>query len=208
MSPRHFLDLSALPKADVRAVLDEGHKRKAARKGWPKAKRDADAPLDGHALAMIFQKNSTRTRVSFEIGMAQLGGVGIVLNAADTQLGRGETVEDTARVLSRMVDCVMIRANNHQDVVDFAAVSDAPVINGLTDLSHPADGAGYRFVADFILEIDQANPQLAARLLSAFRSWRVLEPVRRAAAQAELQRIAGHEGLSRDTADIVQRSLA
>jgi ornithine carbamoyltransferase len=69
--------------------------------------------------------------------MAQLGGVGIVLNAADTQLGRGETVEDTARVLSRMVDCVMIRANNHQDVVDFAAVSDAPVINGLTDLSHP-----------------------------------------------------------------------
>ncbi len=136
-TPRHFLDLSALSKADVRAILDEGHRRKAARAGWPKAKRDDDAPLDGYALAMIFQKNSTRTRVSFEIGFQQLGGVPIVLNAADTQLGRGETVEDTARVLSRMVDAVMIRANNHQDVVNYAAASDIPVVNGLTDLSHP-----------------------------------------------------------------------
>jgi len=136
-APRHFLDISQLSRADLRAILEEGHRRKRARVGWSKAKRDEDAPLDGHALAMIFQKNSTRTRVSFEIGMIQLGGVSIVLNANDTQLGRGETVEDTARVLSRMVDAVMIRANNHQDVVDFAAASDAPVINGLTDLSHP-----------------------------------------------------------------------
>ncbi|PZO49254.1 MAG: ornithine carbamoyltransferase [Alphaproteobacteria bacterium] len=136
-APRHFLDISQLSRAELRAILDEGHRRKRARAGWPKAKRDEDAPLDGHALAMIFQKNSTRTRVSFEIGMIQLGGVSIVLNANDTQLGRGETVEDTARVLSRMVDCVMIRANNHQDVVDFAAAADVPVVNGLTDLSHP-----------------------------------------------------------------------
>ncbi|MBX3510871.1 MAG: ornithine carbamoyltransferase [Hyphomonadaceae bacterium] len=137
MSLRHFLDLSALSKAQVRAIVDEAHRRKAARAGWPKAQADADAPLAGHALAMIFQKNSTRTRVSFEIGMHQLGGQSIVLNANDTQLGRGETVEDTARVLSRMVDAVMIRANNHQDVLDFAAASDVPVVNGLTDLSHP-----------------------------------------------------------------------
>lgn len=134
---RHFLDLSALSKADVRAILDEAHRRKQARLGWPKALADADAPLHGHALAMIFQKNSTRTRVSFDIGIRQLGGAPIIMNASETQLGRGETVEDTARVLSRMVDLVMIRANNHQDVLDFAVASSAPVINGLTDLSHP-----------------------------------------------------------------------
>lgn len=134
---RHFIDLSALSKADVRAILNEAHQRKRAREGWPKAAPDADAPLHGHALAMIFQKNSTRTRVSFDIGIRQLGGVPILMNASETQLGRGETVEDTARVLSRMVDAVMIRANNHQDVLDFAAASAVPVINGLTDLSHP-----------------------------------------------------------------------
>ena len=134
---RHFLDLTALSKADVRAILDEAHRRKAARIGWPKAAPDEDSALYGHALAMIFQKNSTRTRVSFDIGIRQLGGVPIIMNASETQLGRGETVADTARVLSRMVDAVMIRANNHQDVLDFAAASTVPVINGLTDLSHP-----------------------------------------------------------------------
>ena len=137
MSARHFLDISALSRADLRAILDEAHRRKVMRASLPRGARDEDAPLDGHALAMIFQKNSTRTRVSFEIGMHQLGGASIVLNAADTQLGRGETIEDTARVLSRMVDAVMIRANKHQDVLDFASTATVPVINGLTDLSHP-----------------------------------------------------------------------
>jgi ornithine carbamoyltransferase len=135
--PRHFLDIAPLSKTDLRAILDEAHRRKALRADWPKAKPDDDRPLDGHALAMIFQKNSTRTRVSFEIGMRQLGGVSVVMSAAETQLGRGETVEDTARVLSRMVDAVMIRANFHQDLADFASASSVPVINGLTDLSHP-----------------------------------------------------------------------
>jgi ornithine carbamoyltransferase len=134
---RHFLDISQLSKDDLRAILDEAHRRKALRHGWPKAAPDDDQPLDGHALAMIFQKNSTRTRVSFEIAMKQLGGQTLVMSANDMQLGRGETVEDTARVLSRMVDAVMIRANNHQDVLDFAGASEVPVINGLTDLSHP-----------------------------------------------------------------------
>jgi ornithine carbamoyltransferase len=137
VSARHFLDISALSKADVRLILDEAHRRKAARIGWEKGRPDHDRPLDGCTLAMIFQKNSTRTRVSFEMAMRQLGGSAIVMSANDTQLGRGETVEDTARVLARMVDAVMIRANSHQDVLDFAAASDAPVINGLTDLSHP-----------------------------------------------------------------------
>jgi len=137
MTPRHFLDISGLSSEELRGILDEAHARKAERLELPKAMPDADAPLDGYALAMIFQKNSTRTRVSFEMAMRQLGGMAIFMSANDTQLGRGETVEDTSRVLSRMVDCVMIRANNHQDVVEFAAVASVPVINGLTDLSHP-----------------------------------------------------------------------
>ena len=134
---RHFLDIAHLTAADLRAILDEAHRRKAARQGFTKGAVDSDRPLDGHALAMIFQKNSTRTRVSFEIGIQQLGGRALVMSANDMQLGRGETVQDTARVLSRMVDAVMIRANKHQDVIDFAGASQVPVINGLTDLSHP-----------------------------------------------------------------------
>ena len=137
MNPRHFLDIAALSTEELRAILGEAHRRKALRAGLPKAAPDEDRPLEGHALAMIFQKNSTRTRVSFEIAMTQLGGHTISLSAADMQLGRGETVQDTARVLARMVDAVMVRANSHEDVLDFAAASDVPVINGLTDLSHP-----------------------------------------------------------------------
>jgi ornithine carbamoyltransferase len=135
--PRHFLDLWALSGEEVRALLDEAKRRKNARIGQPKGAPDFDRPLDGHVLAMIFQKNSTRTRVSFDVGMRQLGGSTIVLNSNETQLGRGETVEDTARVLSRMVDAVMIRAIEHEDVLNFANAADVPVINGLTNLSHP-----------------------------------------------------------------------
>jgi ornithine carbamoyltransferase len=160
MTPRHFLDISALSREELRAIVDEAHARKAARVDWPKAKPDEDAPLDGRALAMIFQKNSTRTRVSFEIGMRQLGGAAIVLNANDMQLGRGETVEDTARVLSRMVDVVMIRAHRHQDVLDFAAASDVPVINGLTDLSHPC-----QIIAD-IMTIEEWGGDIAGKTIA------------------------------------------
>ena len=134
---KHFLDIWAVPAEELRAILDEAKRRKAARAGWPKGRVDADAPLAGHVLGMIFEKPSTRTRFSFDIGMRQLGGSTIVAGAGDMQLGRGETVEDTARVLSRMVDAVMIRANDHSDVEAFAAASDVPVINGLTDRSHP-----------------------------------------------------------------------
>ncbi|MBI1187913.1 MAG: ornithine carbamoyltransferase [Alphaproteobacteria bacterium] len=137
MSTRHFLDLWTLSGDDLRALLDEAARRKAARLGLPRGAADEDSPLSGHVLAMIFQKNSTRTRVSFDIGMRQLGGSTVVMSASDMQLGRGETIADTARVLSRMVDAVMIRANRHEDVEDFAAYADVPVINGLTDLSHP-----------------------------------------------------------------------
>jgi ornithine carbamoyltransferase len=159
-APRHFLDLSALSYEELRAILDEAHARKALRLDWPKAQPDDDAPLAHHALAMIFQKNSTRTRVSFEIAMTQLGGRAVVLSAADTQLGRGETMEDTARVLSRMVDCIMMRANRHDDLLNFAHAADVPVVNGLTDLSHPC-----QIVAD-IMTIEEWAGDIAGKTIA------------------------------------------
>jgi ornithine carbamoyltransferase len=134
---RHFLDLWRLDGPTIRALLDEAARRKAARAGWPTGKVDADAPAAGHVLAMIFEKNSTRTRFAFDAAMRQLGGDTLITNASDMQLGRGEPIEDTARVLSRMVDLVMIRANRHEDVERFAQVATVPVINGLTDRGHP-----------------------------------------------------------------------
>lgn len=137
MTYRHFIDLWQLEASELRAILAQAHAMKRARQGWPKGRVDADAPLEGHTLAMIFEKNSTRTRFSFEAAMRQLGGDSIIATAADMQLGRGETVEDTARVLSRFVDMVMLRANSHSDLEVFAEAATVPVINGLTDRSHP-----------------------------------------------------------------------
>jgi ornithine carbamoyltransferase len=134
---RHFIDLWPLPSSDLRSILDAAKSRKAARNGAPRGAADKDAPLAGRTLAMIFEKNSTRTRVSFDMAIRQLGGSALVLNSGDTQLGRGETVEDTAKVLSRYVDAVMIRANRHADVEAFARAATVPVINGLTEKSHP-----------------------------------------------------------------------
>ena len=134
---RHFLDLWRLDGATIRALLDEAARRKAARAGWPTGRVDPDAPARDRTLALIFEKNSTRTRFSFDAAMRQLGGATIIASASDMQLGRGEPVGDTARVLSRMVDLVMIRANRHEDVERFAQASSVPVINGLTDRGHP-----------------------------------------------------------------------
>ena len=136
-APRHFIDLWRFDADTLRAILDDAHARKAARRGWTQGRVDADAPAAGRTLAMIFEKNSTRTRFSFDAAMRQLGGSVIIATANDMQLGRGETVEDTARVLSRMVDAVMIRSNSHQTLEDFAAAATVPVINGLSDASHP-----------------------------------------------------------------------
>ena len=134
---RHFIDLADAGAPAIRAMLDEARRRKAARQGWPKGRADEDRPLDGHVLAMIFEKNSTRTRVSFDMAMRQLGGTTIILDAASTQLGRGEPIADTARVLSRYVDAIMIRTDVHPKAQELAEHADVPVINGLTDLSHP-----------------------------------------------------------------------
>ncbi len=133
----HFLDLAAPGKGALRAILDEAHRRKAARAGWPAGTPDADAPLAGHSLAMIFEKPSTRTRFSFDMAMRQLGGSTIVTTGGDMQLGRGEPVGDTARVLGRMVDAIMIRTGAHETAEALAADAGVPVINGLTALGHP-----------------------------------------------------------------------
>ena len=133
----HFLDLASAKAPGLRAILDEAHRRKAARAGWPKGMPDADAPLAGHVLAMIFEKPSTRTRFSFDMAARQLGGTSIVTNAGEMQLGRGETIADTARVLSRMVDVIMLRSNLHDTLEALANSASVPVINGLTDISHP-----------------------------------------------------------------------
>jgi ornithine carbamoyltransferase len=134
---RHFLDLWKLDPADLRTMLEDAKARKSARAGWSQGRPDADAPGRDRTLAMIFEKNSTRTRFSFDAAMRQLGGDVIISNAVDMQLGRGEPIEDTARVLSRMVDAVMIRANVHEEVERFAHWASVPVINGLSDRGHP-----------------------------------------------------------------------
>ena len=136
-APRHFLDLWRLDAVTLRAILDDAHARKAARAGRPKGAVDDDAPGRDRVLAMIFEKPSTRTRFSFDAAIRQLGGASIISSAGDMQLARAEPVEDTARVLSRMVDAVMIRAHSHDEVERFSQAAAVPVINGLTDRSHP-----------------------------------------------------------------------
>ncbi len=131
-TPRHFLDLDVLPAEQLRDILDIGTAFKAKNPPQGEAK-----PLAGKALAMIFEKPSTRTRVSFELGMRQLGGEVIVLERESSQLGRGETVADTARVLSRYVDVIMLRTTSETKLRELAEHATVPVINGLTDRTHP-----------------------------------------------------------------------
>jgi ornithine carbamoyltransferase len=129
IAPRHFLDLEAIEAFPLRAILDHAVAMKSG--------GDASQPLAGKAVALIFEKPSTRTRVSFEVGVGQLGGRAVVLQGKEMQLGRGETVADTAAVLSRYVDLIMIRTDAHDKLLELAAHATVPVINGLTDSSHP-----------------------------------------------------------------------
>jgi ornithine carbamoyltransferase len=134
MTPRHFLDIDGLDSATLRAMLSHARELKAAfRNGGGARARLAE----GAVLAMLFDKPSTRTRVSFDVAMRQLGGETIVLNPADMQLGRGETIADTARVLSRYVNVILMRSSAHTSLIELAAHAHVPVINGLTNLSHP-----------------------------------------------------------------------
>ncbi len=132
MSPRHFLDLAETPAETLRAILDHARMVKNGHRDGRN-----HTPLTGKTLAMVFEKPSTRTRVSFEVGMRQLGGETVVLTGAEMQLGRSETIADTARVLSRYVDIIMVRTLEHERLLELASAATVPVINGLTDDTHP-----------------------------------------------------------------------
>ena len=131
---RHFLDLLDMPADTLRGIIDASASMKAARL---RDRASTPRPLAGKTLAMIFDRPSTRTRVSFDVGMRELGGETLMLTGAEMQLGRGETIADTARVLSRYVDAIMIRILDHEDMLELARNATVPVINGLTKQSHP-----------------------------------------------------------------------
>jgi len=149
--PRHFLDLDQFDGTALRRILDLGFAYKNGRR---------DRPLAGKTLAMIFEKPSTRTRVSFEVATRQLGGDTIFLDAADTQLGRGETVADTARVLSRYVDAIMIRTTASRKLEELVQHATVPVINGLTDASHPC-----QLMAD-VMTLQEQKAPLAGKIVA------------------------------------------
>ena len=149
--PRHFLDLDRLETETLRRILDRAEGLRAV---------DGERPLEGRMLALIFESPSTRTRVSFDVAMRQLGGQTVLLRGEETQLGRGETVADTARVLSRYVDAIMIRASRHEVLLELAEHAEVPVVNGLTDSSHPC-----QLMAD-ILTFEQHRGPIAGRTVA------------------------------------------
>ena len=134
---KHFLDIHLTDPADLRGMIDHARAMKAARAGRPRGAPDDETPLAGRMVAMIFEKPSTRTRVSFDVGVRQMGGQTMVLSGSDMQLGHGETIADTARVLSRYVDLIMIRTFDEAVLTEMAEYASVPVINGLTDRTHP-----------------------------------------------------------------------
>jgi ornithine carbamoyltransferase len=158
MAPRHFLDIDCIDAGTLRRIIDMGHAMKKAGKRVParlKPPGIADA-----VLMLIFEKPSTRTRVSFDVAMRQLGGQSIALNHTDLQVGRGEPISDTAKVLSRYVDAIMIRANSHETLAGFAEHATVPIINGLTDRTHPC-----QIVAD-IMTFEEAKGPIRGRKIA------------------------------------------
>ncbi len=135
--PRHFLDISTTEVSELDGILKAAHAMKTARAGQPQGYVEPDRPLENRILAMVFEKPSTRTRVSFDVAMRQMGGQSLLLSGSELQLGRGETVADTARVLSRFVDAIMIRTFEADKLAELAEFAAVPVINGLTDVTHP-----------------------------------------------------------------------
>jgi ornithine carbamoyltransferase len=145
---RHFLDLSAMSAENLRSIIEDARERKTATKAGT-----AEKPLAGKMLAMIFEKPSTRTRVSFDVGMRQLGGETLFLSGTEMQLGRAETIGDTAKVLSRYVDAIMIRTTDHRRLLELAEHATVPVINGLTDATHPC-----QIMADIMTFEEHSGP--------------------------------------------------
>ena len=191
---RDFLDLGDAGSDAIAAMIADAIDRKSARKDWPKGRPDSDAPLKGRVLALVFEKNSTRTRVSFDIAMRQLGGSVLTLEAGSSQLGRGETIADTARVLSRMVDAIMLRTDDHEKAVEMARHASVPVINGLTDRSHPC-----QIVADLLTIIENNKPLPGLELAWFGDGNNVLHSILEAAALFKFNvRVATPEGYQPD----------
>jgi ornithine carbamoyltransferase len=158
MAPRHFLDIDRVGAATLRRIIDMGHAMKKAGKRVPERLRPSG--IGEAVLVLIFEKPSTRTRVSFDVAMRQLGGQTIALNHADLQSGRGETTSDTAKVLSRYCDAIVMRANRHQTLSELAENATVPVINGLTDRTHPC-----QIVAD-IMTFEEAKGPIRGRVIA------------------------------------------
>jgi ornithine carbamoyltransferase len=155
MAPRHFLDIDRIDAGTLRRIVDMGHAMKKAGKRVPAKLKPAG--IADAVLMLIFEKPSTRTRVSFDVAMRQLGGQTIALNHTDLQVGRGEPISDTAKVISRYVDAIMIRANKHETLTEFAEHASVPVINGLTDRTHPC-----QIIAD-IMTFEEARGPIKDR---------------------------------------------
>lgn len=156
---RHFLDIDEIDAVTLRAIIDGSAKDKAERDDMPSGAPDAGRPLEGRVLAMVFEKPSTRTRVSFDMAMRQLGGQALLLSANEMQLDRGETPADTARVLSRYVDAIMLRTSSHSILMEMAEFADVPVINALTDYSHPC-----QLMADVLTFEEHRGPIAGKRI--------------------------------------------
>ncbi len=156
----HFLDINTTDSADLRQIIDNAAAMKQSRNGRPKGAPDDALPLKDHMVALIFEKPSTRTRVSFDVGVRQMGGQTMVLSGTDMQLGHGETIADTARVLSRYVDLIMIRTFEEQTLLDMAEYASVPVINGLTNRSHPC-----QIMADIMTFEEHSGPIKGKRVV-------------------------------------------
>jgi ornithine carbamoyltransferase len=158
----HFLDLHTTDAAALRAMIDAARTMKGARNGRPKAEPDDHQPLKGRMVALIFEKPSTRTRISFDLGVRQMGGQTMVLSGADLQLGHGETIADTARVLSRYVDMIMLRTYEESVIQEMAEFASVPVINGLTNRTHPC-----QIMADVLTYEEHRGPIAGRRVVWA-----------------------------------------
>ena len=158
---KNFLNISDISAKDLRFIINEAHKRKSDRSGFNKSAPDKDKPFEGKSIVMIFEKPSTRTRISFDIAVKQLGGSSIILNPDVIHYGKGdETTKDTAKVLSEYADVIMIRTTSHKNLEDFGKYSEIPVINGLSELSHPCQ------IMSDILTFEEAKGEIAGKTIS------------------------------------------
>ena len=158
---KNFINISDHSSSDLRAIIDEAKTRKLSRKGFNKSAPDDDKPFEGKSMAMIFEKPSTRTRMSFDIAAKQLGGSSIILNPDGIHYGKGdETLKDTAKVLTEYVDIVMLRTSSHKNLEEFGKHLDIPIINGLSDKSHPCQ------IMSDILTYEESNGSITGNTVS------------------------------------------